>query len=55
MLLKIIIKSRDLIMKHSETMMLMKNQIEIKLKKKFENINNFNLITQKFTKIKYNE
>ena len=32
--LKIMIKLKDLIIKHSEIMMLIKNQIKIKLKKK---------------------
>ena len=49
------IKLKDSIIKHSEIIMLMKNQIEIKLKKKFKNMSNFNLIMQKFVKIKYNE
>ena len=53
--LKIIIKLKNLTLKHFETMMLMKNQIKVKLKKKLKNINNFNLITQKLTKIKYNK
>ena len=43
--LKTMIKLKDLILKHSETMMSIKNQIETELKKKLKNINNFNLIT----------
>ena len=52
---KIMIKLRDLMLKHSETMMLIKNQIEAELRKKLRNMNNFNLITQKLTRIEYNE
>ena len=53
--LKAMIKLKDSTLKHSETMMSTKNQIEAELKKKLKNINNFNLIMQKLARIKYNE
>ena len=42
-------------LKHSETIMSMKNQIEAELRKKLRNTNNFNLIMQKLIRIEYNK
>ena len=42
-------------LKHSEIIMSTKNQIEAELRKKLRNMNNFNSIMQKLTRIKYNK